>query len=495
MTRHRPDLLLHEAHVLTVDSENRLFERGTVVVDDGRIVEVRSTDPEDGRGSAEQTIDCSGKLVMPGLVNAHTHLELTPLLGAFSDLGFWQLWATAAAIYSDLQTGSFEYLARAGYELAALNFLRSGVTTINSIDAVPSLGVDVLGDAGLRASLGSAISDMFWDTPTDEQFARARSFIDDYHGAYGGRIHATICPHVDWACTRSLWERAAGLADEHPNLLVHTHLLELDQSNTMARANGASDSLGLLEEIGLLDDRLLAGHFRAATAQDVQRAAQAGVSVAHCPSTLIYWNHDADAQWTPVPALREADVPVGIGLDDHYWHDSYDLFREARQTRLAANLEYSWGQFASMELVRMLTIDAARAMGRSEEIGSIESGKKADLIVVDTTDPKFVPTTNLPAQVVNNATAADVETVIVDGSVVVRDGVVETMDRDGVLERTTNAVARFQEDSGWSLDLDGGTPPSTLRTIESVPKRGPAKLFRRLFSQSAKETLLNDVDR
>jgi 5-methylthioadenosine/S-adenosylhomocysteine deaminase len=426
---------------------------------------------------------------MPGLVNAHTHLELTPLLGAFSDLGFWKLWATAAAIYSDLQNGSFEYLARAGYELAALNFLRSGVTTINSIDAVPSLGVDVLGDAGLRASLGPALSDMFWDAPVDDQFSRARSFIDDYHGAYDGRINATICPHVDWACTRSLWERAAALADEHPDLLVHTHLLELNQSNTMARANGASDSLGLLEEVGLLDERLLAGHFRAADPQDVQRAARAGISVAHCPSTLIYWNHDADARWTPVPALREAGVPVGIGIDDHYWHDSYDLFREVRQTRLAANLEYSWGQFSSTELVRMLTIDAARAMGRSEEIGSIKPGKKADLIVVDTTDPKFAPKTNLPAQVVNNTTAADVETVIVDGSIVVRDGAVETMDRDGVLKRTTNAVERFQDESEWLLTLDGGNSPNSLRTVKSVPKRGPAKMFWRLLSQSARETL------
>ncbi|WP_369333865.1 amidohydrolase family protein, partial [Halorubrum sp. SS7] len=143
---------------------------------------------------------------------------------------------------------------------AALNFLNGGVTTVNSMDVRPSYGAETFGDAGLRGFFGVAVSDLFWDVPTDEQFERARAFIDEHHNTYDGRIRATICPHDDWSCTRDVWERTATLTTEYPDLPVHTHLLELEESNTMARSNGASDSLDLLDEVGLLNEQLVAAH-------------------------------------------------------------------------------------------------------------------------------------------------------------------------------------------------------------------------------------------
>jgi len=259
------------------------------------------------------------------------------------------------AIYGHIAEGEYEYLTEAGYELAALNFLAGGVTTSNSMDVRPSAGAETFGEAGLRGFFGVALSDLFWDVPVDEQFARARDFIDEYHDSYDGRIQATICPHDDWSCTRELWERTADLVADYPDLHVHTHLLELEASNTMARSNRANDSLDLLDDVGLLNDQLVAAHFCLADEEDIQRTADAEASVAHCPSIFSYWNTDGDVQWTPVPELREAGVDVGLGIDDHYWHDSYNMFGEARQARLAANLKRSAGQYHSMELLRMLT--------------------------------------------------------------------------------------------------------------------------------------------
>jgi 5-methylthioadenosine/S-adenosylhomocysteine deaminase len=331
------------------------------------------------------------------------------------------------------------------------------------------------------------MTDLFWDVPIDEQFERARAFIEAYHDTYEGRIRATICPHDDWSCTRELWERTADLAAEYPDLLVHTHLLELEESNTMARANDAADSLGLLEDVGLLDDRLLAAHFRVADADDIERTAAAGASVAHCPSVFAYWNPDADMQWTPVPELRDAGVDVGLGIDDHYWHDSYSMFGEARQARLSANVKRTTGQYSSMELVRMLTIEGARALGIGDEIGSIEPGKRADIILLDVDKPKFTPLTNVPAHVVNNAAPADVETVIVDGEFVLRDGVVETMDAEAVQERVERAVERFADETEWELDVGGGSPPGGIDTLRDLPKRGPARLLSRLAVQTIRD--------
>ena len=481
------DIAITDALVLTVDERNRLYERGTVLIEDGRITAVRQTNEDETDEEATHTIDGDGKVVMPGLVNAHTHLELTPLIGAFSDLDLLEMMGSMTALYGRIGEGEFDYLVDAGYDLAALNFLLGGVTTVNSMDVRPASGADTFGEAGLRGFFGPTMTDLFWDVPIDEQFERARAFIEAYHDTYEGRIRATICPHDDWSCTRELWERTADLAAEYPDLLVHTHLLELEESNTMARANDAADSLGLLEDVGLLDDRLLAAHFRVADADDIERTAAAGASVAHCPSVFAYWNPDADMQWTPVPELRDAGVDVGLGIDDHYWHDSYSMFGEARQARLSANVKRTTGQYSSMELVRMLTIEGARALGIGDEIGSVEPGKRADIILLDVDKPKFTPLTNVPAHVVNNAAPADVETVIVDGEFVLRDGVVETMDAEAVQERVERAVERFADETEWELDVGGGSPPGGIDTLRDLPKRGPARLLSRLAVQTIRD--------
>ncbi|WP_336134432.1 amidohydrolase family protein [Natronomonas amylolytica] len=481
------DILIHDALVLPVDGENRLFERGTVRIEDGRIVEVRPTKADDCDTDADIVIDGEGSLAMPGLVNAHTHPELTPLLGAFSDLDLMELVGSMTAIYSDIADGEFDYLIEAGYELAALNFLVGGVTTVNAMDVKPWAGAKTFGEAGLRGFFGPALTDLFWDVPVDEQFADARAFIEEYHGAYDDRIRAAVCPHDDWSCSRDLWERVAALAAEYPDLLVHTHLLELEESNTMARANGADDSLALLDEVGLLDDRLVAAHFRVADEEDIERTAAAGASVAHCPSVFCYWNPDPEMQWTPVPELRAAGVDVGLGIDDHYWHDSYSLFGEARQARLAANLKRTAGQYSSMELVRMLTIEGARALGVGDELGSLEPGKRADLVLLDTDAPKFTPMTNAPANVVNNAAPADVETVIVDGEVLMRDGEVRTMEADAIQRRAEEAVERFAAETDWDIDAGGSVPPGTGQLVRDLPKRGPVRLLGRLALQSIED--------
>jgi|GEM_PF-100779 len=483
------DLVVYDAVVVTVDGDNRIYGNGTVVIEDGFITDVRTTRERDRSCDADRLIDGEGKLVLPGLVNAHTHLELTPLFGAFSDLDLSEMMSGMTAIFGHIAEGEYDYLTEAGYELAALNFLTGGVTTVNSMDVRPSGGAEVFGEAGLRGFFGMALSDLFWDVPADEQFDRASEFIDEYHDTYDGRIRATIDPHDDWSCTRALWERTADLAAEHPDLLVHTHLLELEASNTMARSNGAEDSLTLLDEVGLLDERLVAAHFRLADDGDIQRTAAAGASVAHCPSIFCYWNTDGDVQWTPVPELRAAGVDVGLGIDDHYWHDSYNMFGEARQARLAANLNRSTGQYDSMELVRMLTIEGAAALGIDDEIGSLEPGKRADVVLLDVDKPKFTPLTNVPAQVTNNAAPADVETVIVDGDVLMDSGDVKTMDPSAVRDRVETAVDRFESATDWDFGIGGSEPPSKMDIARDLPKRGPAQLFGRLAFQSIRDRL------
>jgi 5-methylthioadenosine/S-adenosylhomocysteine deaminase len=163
------------------------------------------------------------------------------------------------------------------------------------------------------------------------------------------------------------------------------------------------------------------------------------------------------------------------------------MFGEARQARLAANLKRSTGQYDSMELVRMLTTEGAAALGVGDEIGSLEPGKRADVILIDVDKPKFTPLTNVPAQVANNAAPADVEAVIVDGDVLVADGEVKTMEPAAVRDRVETAVERFESETDWELGVGGSERPSTLNVARDVPKRGPAQLLGRLAFQSIRD--------
>ncbi|WP_336327163.1 amidohydrolase family protein [Halovenus sp. HT40] len=483
------DVVIHDAVVVTVDGDNRIFENGTVVVHDNVITEVRCTRDEDPTCDADCVINGDGKLVMPGLVNAHTHLEMTALFGAFSDMELTEMMTRMTALYDDFWTGDLDYLIESGMELAALNFLRGGVTTVNSMDARPRAGIDAYAETGLRGFFGPSISDLFWDHPVEEQIDRFRSFTEQYHGSYDDRIRATLCPHDDWSVTGDLWEQCADLAAEYPDIMVHTHLLELEQSNTVARSSGGEDSLNLLDEVGLLNDRLVGAHYRVADEEDIERTAEAGVSVAHCPSIFCHWNVDPDMQWTPVPELRAAGVDVGLGIDDHYWHDSYSMFGEARQARLAANLKKGANQFDSVELLRMLTIESARALGVGDEIGSLEPGKRADLIVLRWDAPKFTPSTNVSGHLVGHAAPADVETVIVDGAILLDHGEYQTVEPSAVQERVRGALERFETESEWTFSRTGSDSPGTLDVAKSLPKRGPVHMLSRIAVQSTKDSL------
>ena len=278
------------------------------------------------------------------------------------------------------------------------------------------------------------------------------------------------------------------LAAEYPDVPVHTHLLEAEEGNEMSRYNGASDTVDLLDEVGLLDDRLIGAHFRVADGHDAERMGEAGAGVAHCPSVLGYYNFESDGKWTPVQKLRSAGVDVGLGLDDHYWHDSIDLFGEARQARLLANWAEGGKQYDSIELLRMLTTESADAIGL-DDVGSLAVGNRADLLVLDVDSARFTPLTNVPAQLVNKATRSEVETVIIDGRVVVDDGTVTTMDADSVRERVKGAVERFENETDWDLGLGTPDSPGAGAILTDTPKRGPARMVARVGVQKVKERI------
>ena len=270
----------------------------------------------------------------------------------------------------------------------------------------------------------------------------------------------------------------AELRREYPGRPLHTHLYDTAEAGTMAAGAGAADPLSLLEELGLLDERTLLTHLLHANREDARRIADAGAHVLHCPTVYSYFRA-GDRSWFPLPALREFGVNVAVGLDDPFWFDCWDLLQEAKHARLLANFEYGAQQWRSYELLESLTVDAAEALGMGDEIGSLEPGKRADVLLVDVDSPRFRPYSNLPSVLTNAVTGGDVDTVIVDGEVLFHDGAVRTMDVEAVYEAAERE--RLQRRLGWETSLAGSSPPdgSIARRVSLRPLLRAAKQYGR----------------
>jgi 5-methylthioadenosine/S-adenosylhomocysteine deaminase len=480
-------VVIRNGFVVTGASDETYLDPGTIVVEGPTIESVQPTDRQARFPEADEVIDASGKAVMPGMINAHTHLETTALTGAFSEMNAGGLALQMGGLLGRLLEPEFRYLAEAGWRLAALLHIKGGITALNSMDIRPSVGADILGDAGLRATLGSLISDFFLDEPLDSQMARARAFIDEHHDTRDGRIRASICPHGDLWTTDAAWEEASRLAEEYPDLLVHTHLDELPESRKHARYEGLEDPLAIPERHGLVDEQFCAAHFRKASDAEARRLAGAGAGVAHCPTIISYWS-SGDGGWMPMGTLREHGASIGLGLDDSYWHDSHDMFREAKTARLFANHYEATPAVDSSDLLRMLTAEGAETIGIDDHTGRIAEGYQADLTVVDLEEAWMQPHTNLPARLVNTASNRDVESVMVDGEFLMRDRHVRTLDESAVIEQAREAVERFEAETEWELSRTGADG-STFEALEHSPFGGMIRVMCRLGWQSLKEAV------
>lgn len=463
-------LALRNGIVVTVDEDNRILTQGTVRVDDGRITAVEPSTSETTLDGVDQIIDVDGKLVIPGLIDAHRHTDFTLVQGLFSELQGGELLKEAIALYHNAESALDESFFRTAWRLATLRQLTHGVTTVNAMDFTPELGAEILADAGVRGVVGPELADLIKSDGPEEQLEDARAFIEEYHGASDDRIQASIAPGGEAGCSTDLWEGVAALRSEYPDLRLHTHMYDSPAADTMAAGSGAADPLTLLDDHGLLDDRTLLAHLLHADPEDARRIAESGAHVLHCPTIYSYFRAGEQA-WFPLPALQDHGVNIAIGLDDPFWFDSWDLLQEAKHARLLANYEYGAQQWRSYDLLKTLTINGARALGLDHEIGSIEVGKRADIVVLDPEQARHRPFSNVPSVVMNTMTASNVETVIVDGTVLMKEGTVRSMDVDSIVADAEDAREKLQETTGWSTSAAGSSPPdaSIARRIAARP--------------------------
>ena len=442
------DILIRNGIVVAVDPERRVIEDGAVAVAGSKIVAVGRTAELDAAYDAAQVIDASNMVVLPGLIDGHAHAGhgLVKSLGA----GRSNVWFEACEkIYTVASSVEFW---RAEAALSALDRLKSGVTTgVSLLGGGPDVmrtdepiygagWTDAVGQVGIRGILAVGPGrPPFPRTYTrwsdggaqeiavtlQDQLATSAALINDCHGAHEGRIQVCLATPVfgrqdkgDGADRKAISELAEAVLD-----LRQQHDLRLTQDGHR------TGTLSYAREIGLLGPWSFMSHAVDLDEEDIQACIETGANIVHNPSAIMSVRGRC-----PVPELLDAGVTVMIGSDGSAPDRGYDMFRHMAQCMHYHRRHFRDASYMPPgKVLEMVTIDAARGLGREAEIGSLEAGKRADIILIDMAKPHLYPLNMPVTRLAHFANAADVDTVIVDGRVLMRGRQVQTVDEAEIL--------------------------------------------------------------
>ena len=431
------DILIHAQWVLPVDPADRVLTDHALAIGEGRILALVPSAQAREEIQARQTLELPGHVLIPGLINAHTHSPMTLMRGLADDLPL-MTWLNEHIWPAERRWVDPDFVA-AGTRLAALEMLRSGTTCFNDMYFYPEVTAAVVAEAGMRALVGMIVLDF----PTN--FAEG---ADDYlrkglelHERFRGHplVRTAFAPHSPYAVSDGPLARVQTLADEL-EVQVHIHLHETHDEVFQSLRDHGERPLARLDRLGLVGPGLIAVHMTQVEDAEMARLAEAGAHVVHCPQS----NLKLASGFCPVARLLAAGVKVALGTDGAASNNDLDMLSELRVAALLGKgVAGSASAVPARAALRMATIDAARALGMDAEIGSLEPGKAADLVALDLRDPDTQPVYQPLSQLVYAASRDQVRHVWVAGRQLVRDGVALTLDREAILTQARDWGARI----------------------------------------------------
>ncbi len=423
----KADIIVQGCAILPMDGRG-LIEDGALAMKDGRITFVGK------RGSAtnmrsDLKITARGKVAMPGLINCHTHVPMTLLRGIAEDqpLDKWlkeTIWPLEAKLNAeDFYEGSL---------LGCLEMIKSGTTCFSDMYFQEDIIAKAVEKSGLRAVLAEGIIEAGNETLGETMLSKGVGLVRLFHGCANGRITAMLGPHAAYSCSAELLTRVAEKASEL-GVGVHLHLAESKSMfGELERACGSSE-VAFLDRIGFLKSNVVGAHCINLSDKDRKALYERGVNVAHVPVANMKLGLGA----AKIRDLIDLDVNVGLGTDGAASNNTLDMFETMKITALLQKLVYrDPTALPAHQVLRMATINGAKALGLDKSIGSLEVGKKADVILVNLLKPHLKPLHNVFAGLVYAARGSDVDTVIVDGKVLMENRLVKTLDEESVMERS-----------------------------------------------------------
>jgi 5-methylthioadenosine/S-adenosylhomocysteine deaminase len=437
------DLILSARHVVTMDPSRRIIENGAVAINGSRIVAVGPRIEIDKQYQAKARIDEPEAILTPGLINAHTHAPMSLLRGIADDLRL-QDWLEKYIFPAESKNVTPEFV-RWGTRLACLEMLLSGTTTYVDMYYFEEVIAEATKECGMRGILGQTIIQFpVPDAKTPaEALGRTESFLKRFKG--DELIIPAPAPHAVYTNSDETLRAARDLANRYQVPLL-IHVSETRKENEDLRAKRGTTPVRLLDLLGVLNGRTLAAHGVWVDGQDIRTLKERGTGVAHCPSS----NMMLASGVAPVIDYLQAGVALGLGTDGPAGsNNDFNMFEEMD---LAAKLQKVTKSdptaLRAEQAVEMATIGGARAVGLEDQIGSIEAGKRADLIFVRTDTAHATPMYDIYSQLVYALKGSDVRHAIVNGRVVVRNRQVLTLKAAEVLAKAAEFKGSIQKSIG-----------------------------------------------
>lgn len=432
------DTLIHARWIVPVSPDPmRVLDHHSLAISEGRIRAIEPTRDATRNWQARHTLDLSTHVLIPGLVNTHTHSAMSLLRGLADDLPLMQ-WLEQH-IWPAEQTWVNDQFIHDGTQLAMAEMLRSGTTCFNDMYFFPETTARAAASAGMRACVGLILLDFptaYADGP--EQYLSRGLALHDEH-KHHPLIQTAFAPHAPYTVSDAPLQRIRVLADEL-DIPIHMHLHETEAEIDQSLAQFGVRPLQRLKQIGLSAPGLLAVHMTHLQDDEIGQLADDGIQVVHCPES----NLKLASGFCPVQKLLEAGINVALGTDGAASNNDLDMLGEMRTAALLGKaVQRDASALPAHRALQMATINGARALGLGEQTGSIEIGKWADLCAVDLqrleTQPNYEPVSLL----VYAAGRSQVSDVWVAGQHVLKDRALTTLDKDEILQRALAWQARI----------------------------------------------------
>jgi len=440
-----PGTIIRNATIVTMNDRLDVVD-GDILVRAGRIVSIGGTIERSGN---ERLVDAGGGYLLPGFIQTHIHLCQTLFRGSADDMPLleWlkkRVWPMEAAH----TPGTL----RASVRLAAAELLLSGTTSVLTMETVHDTDVvfETLVETGLRASVGKCMMDGSGEAPPRLQEDTRRSIDESlalkkrWDGAANGRLHTVFAPRFAVSCSRELLESVAGLSNRE-RAIVHTHASESrDEVDEVRRLSGGFSNLEYLADTGLATSRLCVAHCVWVTDREQTLLAEHDVKVLHCPGS----NLKLGSGLAPIAEMRDRGISVSLGADGAACNNRLDMFEEIRLAAMIQSVRKAPGALTARDAIWMATREGARALGLESEIGSIEPGKRADLIVIDRDRPHLAPDRDVWSTLAFAATGRDIRMTMVDGEVVVDNSELTQLDRSAITAEARAAARTLSGRAG-----------------------------------------------
>lgn len=439
------DLIITGAKVLLLDTENTCLDHAAVAVNGNKIVAVDHTKKITEKYKAKQTIAADDSLIMPGFVNCHTHAAMTCFRGIADDLELMD-WLNNYIFPAEAKNVNKE-LAYWGSLLGAAEMIKSGTTTFCDMYIFEDETARAAKSAGMRCLVGEVLFD--FPSPnfktTAEGVAYTKMLIEKWKG--DPLVNIIIEPHALYTCSKPLLIEVKELAEakrlaEDYHLPIGLHLLENAAEKKQLEEKFGKGAVYFLKDIGYLDEQLIAFHCVYFSDEDMKMFADHGCKVVHNPAS----NMKLASGVARVPEMLKTGVTVGLGTDGCASNNNLDMIKEMSTTaklHKVANLDPT--VMAAHTVVRMATIEGAKALGMDKITGTLEAGKKADIIIIGLDKPHLTPIYSEYSHLVYAMSGADVDTVIINGKIVMENRQLLTIDEEEVMHKVREIAVKVKQ--------------------------------------------------